>query len=362
MADMFDKEELSIVGSLFGTSPEAMQVARERAAYTQATQAGQNLLGGILGNMAVSSERGAAGLRGAFGVQSPEERVAGIRQQATKQFDYSTPEGLYQMAEFLNQQGDATGARQAIMLAQGQQQRMATLTKTGADTVRALREPGQVNFQQLLSSGKYTPASVAKYQESQNAADLVLVKQAGEGGTGEAGPVGKSGAWRDADGTIYSASEMAKQRAGFQGLEKLAENLNMITKQDVTNSESWIDWTAGETRKQVGGKLAEKTVAAQSRINAAQLLKQIESLPPGSASNADMISAKSSFPGYGSAKALEEWIDDTKKKLTASLQRQSDQYGFKQRVEVQMGLSSGKPPTTSAPAAQSQNDPLGLRK
>lgn len=357
---MFDKEELSIVGSLFGASPEAMQIARERAAYTQGTQAGQNLLGGILGNMAVSAERGAAGLRGAFGVQLPEERIAGLRQQAAQQFDTNTPEGLYQMAEFLNQQGDSAGARQAIMVAQGQQQRMATLTKTGAETVRALREPGQVSFQQLLSSGKYTPASIAKYQQTQNPADLVLVKQAGEGETGVAGPVGKSGAWRDADGIVYSAAEMAKQRAGFQGLEKLAENLNMITKQDVTNSESWIDWTAGETRKQVGGKFAEKTIAAQSRINAAQLLKQIESLPPGSASNADMISAKSSFPGYGSAKALEEWIDDTKKKLAASLQRQSDQYGFKQRVEVQMGLGTG----TAAPAPKpaTQNDPLGIRK
>lgn len=138
---MFDKEELSIVGSLFGASPEAMQIAREKAAFTQGTQAGQNLLGGILGNVGMFAERGAAGLRGALGVQLPEERIAGLRQQASQQFDTNTPEGLYQMAQFLNQQGDPAGARQAIMVAQGQQQRMATLGQTMATTQAKLREP-----------------------------------------------------------------------------------------------------------------------------------------------------------------------------------------------------------------------------
>lgn len=140
MADMFDKEELGIVGSLFGGSPEAMQIAREQAALKQGTQAGLNLLGGVLGNVGMFAERGAAGLREGLGVQSPEERLIGLRRQATQQFDTNTPEGLVQMAQFLNQQGDAAGARQAVMLAQGQQQRMATLTKTGAETVRALKE------------------------------------------------------------------------------------------------------------------------------------------------------------------------------------------------------------------------------
>lgn len=140
MADMFDKEELSIVGSLFGASPEVMQIAREKAAFTQGTQAGQNLLGGILGNVGMFAERGAAGLRSGLNAPSPEERIVNLRQQATQQFDTNTPEGLYQMAQFLNQQGDAAGARQAIMVAQGQQQRMATLGKTVAETQKALTE------------------------------------------------------------------------------------------------------------------------------------------------------------------------------------------------------------------------------
>lgn len=134
MADMFDKEELGIVGSLFGTTPEALQLARENTAYTRGTSAGTNLLGGILGQSGMFAERGAAGLRGALGQQSPEEKISALRQQAAQQFDPNTAEGLAQIAQFLNQNGDTAGARQAVMVAQGQAQKQATLGKTLTET------------------------------------------------------------------------------------------------------------------------------------------------------------------------------------------------------------------------------------
>ena len=132
MADMFDKEELGIVGSLFGTTPEALQLARENVAYTRGVGAGTNPSGAILGQAGMFAERGAAGLRGALGQQSPEEQVLNLRKQAQQQFDTNTPQGLSQAAQFLNQQGDAVGARQMVMLAQGQMQRQADLAKTTA--------------------------------------------------------------------------------------------------------------------------------------------------------------------------------------------------------------------------------------
>lgn len=134
MADLFDKEELGVVGSLFGTSPEGIALAREKAAYTQGASAGTNLLGGILGQVGSFAERGATGLRQVFGQQNPEERVAALRQQASQQFDPTTPDGLAQIAQFLNQNGDSAGARQAVMLAQGQMQKTATLGKTMEET------------------------------------------------------------------------------------------------------------------------------------------------------------------------------------------------------------------------------------
>jgi hypothetical protein len=133
MADMFDKEELGIVGSLFGMSPAMQNKAMQQAAYKRGTEAGQNLLGGVLGNVGMFAEAAGQGLRSGLGVQTPEERIAAIREQA-KQFNDNTPQGLVRMAEFLNQQGDAAGARQAILLAQGQAQKSATLGKTVEET------------------------------------------------------------------------------------------------------------------------------------------------------------------------------------------------------------------------------------
>jgi hypothetical protein len=134
MADLFDKEELGVVGSLFGTSPEGIALAREQMAAKAGQAAGTNLLGGILGQANVFAERGATGLRQALGQQDPQERIAALRQQASQQFNPNTPDGLAQIAQFLNQNGDAAGARQAVMLAQGQMQKSATLGKTMEET------------------------------------------------------------------------------------------------------------------------------------------------------------------------------------------------------------------------------------
>lgn len=134
MADLFDKEELSVVGSLFGTSPEGIALAREQFAAKAGQSAGTNLLGGILGQANVFAERGATGLRQALGQQDPQERIAALRQQAAQQFNPNSPDGLAQIAQFLNQNGDSAGARQAVMLAQGQMQKSATLGKTMEET------------------------------------------------------------------------------------------------------------------------------------------------------------------------------------------------------------------------------------
>ena len=149
MADMFDKEELGIVSSLFGMSPAMQNKAMQQAAYKRGTEAGQNLLGGVLGNVGMFSEAAGQGLRAGLGVQSPEERMMGLRQQAQQQFDINTPEGLLQMADYLNSQGDAAGARQAVMLAQGQQARVQSIATDRATEQARVREklPAIANLQ-----------------------------------------------------------------------------------------------------------------------------------------------------------------------------------------------------------------------
>ena len=135
MADMFDKEELSIVSGLFPNTlaiAEAEKLGQQEAAYKRFSGAAgtQNPFAGLAGLSGMFGTAAGQELRGLAGAQSPTMQLVSLRDRAAKQFDTSTPEGLVQMAQFLNQQGDAAGARQAIMVAQGQAQRGAALGKT----------------------------------------------------------------------------------------------------------------------------------------------------------------------------------------------------------------------------------------
>jgi hypothetical protein len=354
--------DTNIIGSLFGVSPDLLQTQQDQRAFTQGMSAGSNPLGGVLGNIGMFSSRAGAGLRGALGVQNPEEQMNAIRQQASTQFNTATPEGMLQYAQFLNQQGDAAGAQQAVIRAQAMAKEAQAIATSRAQQIRAEREPGQLNFQQLLSSGKYTPASVAKFQQSQNPADLVLVKGAageGDGAVGP-GPVGKAGAFRDVDGNILGATEMKNVRTEFTEGQKLLKLLNEATAKDIKDAESFVDWTTAGVTK---GLASSKTLNAQTKLAAAQLVEQIGNLPPGSASDADMRASMKSFPGYSDPESLRQWVNRTKSKLQSRMEDISGQFGFQQRTvssgEIKFDKPSAKTtPTAAAPAAPQDADSL----
>ena len=53
----------------------------------------------------------------------------------------------------------------------------------------------------------------------------------------------------------------------------------------------------------------------------------LNNLPPGPASDKDIAMAKSSFPGYGNAKALQSWIDNTDATLSQKVGNYEQKYG-----------------------------------
>lgn len=132
--------DTNIIGSLFGVSPELLQQQQEEAAFKQYSRAGSDLLGTAIAQTGMFSSRAGAGLRGALGVQSPEEQINMIRQQASTQFNTATPEGMLQYAQFLNQQGDAAGAQQAVIRAQAMAKEAQAIATSRAQEQKALRE------------------------------------------------------------------------------------------------------------------------------------------------------------------------------------------------------------------------------
>ena len=348
--------ERNIVGSLFGMTPEMYQQNIARQSSADNLTAAQLTPGQLAGFYAMEAGTGLGrATQGLLGVEDPQLAMIRDVQQMRSQFDVSTPTGLRSFAQALGQKGYTDFAIQASGEADKRE-------LTQAQTVRALREPVMQSFEKLVSSGKYTPASLAKYQQSGNVGDLVMVKGAageGDGAVGP-GPVGKAGAFRDVDGNILGATEMKNVRTEFTEGQKLLKLLNEATAKDIKDAESFVDWTTAGVTK---GLASSKTLNAQTKLAAAQLVEQIGNLPPGSASDADMRASMKSFPGYSDPESLRQWVNRTKSKLQSRMEDISGQFGFQQRTvssgEIKFDKPSAKTtPTAAAPAAPQDADSL----
>jgi len=341
--------------TLFGSyNPElikqAIEVERERNLLEQArltpqqitllgsARAGQQLgsaLGGVVGN-----------LFGTTPVQDPRLQQAQLGQQAYQEAldasggDASSPAFFKKLSDSAARLGVPTLAQQAAQQAARIESEQALRIQRLASAQASLREKPVADGSKEYQKYKELKALGMSDPEARNAAYGIKPAAAGEEGP----KVGfsKTGVYTNQFGEVIPATEMSKQRTGFQSAEDLLNKLNKITDEDIKQSESIIDYTQGETRKTIGGKFASKTLDAQTKIAAGQLLQQIEALPPGSASDADMRAASRSFPGYGDATALRNWVNRTKTDLNESLSRQSERYGFSQKVKATAPVGTGK--------------------
>jgi len=151
------------------------------------------------------------------------------------------------------------------------------------------------------------------------------IAQDGEGG------FDKKGNFITPSGAVFNQSELKKDREVVTGAELLKKALNNISPQDVKATDTLFgDVTQGGVKgflaKQVLPKGAE-TLAAQNKVNASGVMQILNNLPPGPASDKDIAQAKSTFPGYGNAKALQDWIDNTNNMLDQKFATYQDKYG-----------------------------------
>jgi hypothetical protein len=353
----------NIVGGLFGVDPE--QLMRQRQA-TDTANAYRFAQLDPMQRANMSIYQGSAGLaRGVGGLLGgdPElEKVSAIK-QLSSQFDLASPIGMRDFARALQAQYP-----QEAMMAAKRADEMETsglgLQKTRADIAiqerkvsqdEKLREelsklPENATDAQYLQVfrqfGSPDQQAAAIERAAANKARLAAKIGDGEGVSGKPGPVGKAGAYRDVDGNILGTAEMKVIRQEFEGGQKLLDTLNQITVTDVKDAQSLVDWTTKGESKALASK---KTLIAQTKIAASQLMEQIGQLPPGSASDADMRAAMKSFPGYSDADALAAWVNETKRKLQFSIQRNKDQFGFKARVEPTAPLDLKKKNSSEKP-------------
>ena len=367
----------SIVQGLFG--PTAQQIQQERAAtgYSQDLQA-VRLDPRQQANLAIRQGGRAFGsqvMAPLLGVQDPELQKAQMAQQLASQFNTTTPEGLTQYAQALAQNGAPDLAQMAMVRVQDMQTKAQTMQAQGL-TMKTQEAALESSQYKLAQEKKLRAALEALSPNASIEERLALLQQFGgpdvqatvlgrmltaqekaaenQGGTGP-GSVGKAGAYRDSYGTVYGGAEMKPIRQEFEASQRLLDTLNKVSAGDIKDSESFIDWT---TKAEAKTLASSKTLAAQSKIAANQLLAQIESLPPGSASDKDMKAAMKDFPGYSDPESLRQWVNRTKAKLQSNLEAQADNFGFKQRITSSGDLSFKSKGTAPQTKATSTDDDL----
>jgi hypothetical protein len=174
--------ERDIVGGLFGVTPEMYQQNRQQQQMAEAVRIGSLTPEQFINTQAYRGGQMAGNvIGGLLGVEDPQLKMVRDISSMRQQYDTSSVEGLRQFAGALSERGYSDFAMQAAQKAADLEQTMATTGLRKAQAEKATSRTS-VSPEQLLTSGRYTPASVAKYEASGNIADLVLSKEATGGG------------------------------------------------------------------------------------------------------------------------------------------------------------------------------------
>lgn len=202
----------SMVGGLFGITPEAYQAQQNRQALADAMQLGQL---DPFASARTSLIYGGRQLAGALGAEDPQLRLISARNALLQNVDFSDPQALKDVSLKLAQVGDIQGAYATTQQSNALVKQISDQAKTMADTQKILAETRGKNVDLLATTsavqtltsmgidrdkalaiakepkllemyltpstqkafdlgktGKYTAESVARYAISGNMADL----------------------------------------------------------------------------------------------------------------------------------------------------------------------------------------------
>jgi hypothetical protein len=351
-----------IVSGLFGVSPE--QLMRQRQT-TDASNAFRFAQLDPMQRAQMSIYQGGAGLgravTGLLGGDPELERVSQIK-QLTSQFDLTTPDGARDFARAL-QPFAPNEAMMAAKRADEMEKNTQQIATQRSQELRNLREPTRTAFSQLVASGKYTPASLALYEKSQNPADLVLVEKTGRK-AGDGDGIGKLTPAQKAVDTKFSKEYTDFVSAG--GSTTITKNLQMLDDaikiietepdgntsgkivglSDKTGTLSYTHPKAAEAKDLIGG-------VAQSNLRAV-LGGQFAAREGEQLLARAYNTAQPKKDNLNRLKALRKQIQDAADaKINASqyYEENGTLKGFKGNYSV-----------TPSATAPDNNDPLGLRK
>lgn len=162
----------SIMGSLFGISPEIYEQNRQEQTRKQAIEFAQLDPYARTNALAFMGGRGLGNIvGGALGAQDPVMMMYSQRTELGQKYDLTTPQGFKSLARELLAKNDPQGAQIALQKATDQELKESQITKN-------LRErAGADPLQQLIRAGKYTPESIAEYAKTDDVSRLVTIEK-----------------------------------------------------------------------------------------------------------------------------------------------------------------------------------------
>lgn len=179
----------------------------------------------------------------------------------------------------------------------------------------------------------------------------VMFQNAGGGGEGDGmgvqGRFTKKGDFIAPGGVFIGKTEVAKDREIARAANDLRQGLQEIKPEDIKATETILgDVTQSGFKKYIASQLGNPALKAQAKVNASAVMQTLQNLPPGPASDKDIMQAKSSFPGYGDANALQDWVNNTNTMLERKIANVNAKYGSEDWYGAQ-GISA-KPATPGA--------------
>jgi hypothetical protein len=148
------------------------------------------------------------------------------------------------------------------------------------------------------------------------------------GAGGEDGGYNKKGDWITPNGIFIGKSEVSKDREIAFTADQVRQGLKEIKPEDVKKAASVFGSVTGSGPiSYIAQQFGSEAVSAQAKINASSVMQILNNLPPGAASDKDIENAKSTFPGYGNQKALNDWIKNTKDTLDRKVNSLNQKYG-----------------------------------
>ena len=150
-----------------------------------------------------------------------------------------------------------------------------------------------------------------------------------EAGAGdEDGGYNKKGDWITPNKVFIGKSEVSKDREIAFTADQVRQGLKEIKPEDVKKAASVFGSVTGSGPiNYLVQQTGNEAVSAQTKINASSVMQILNNLPPGPASDKDIENARSTFPGYGNEKTLNDWIKNTRESLDRKVNSLNQKYG-----------------------------------